>query len=276
MFWGLRMVGTDPGSAREEAERLVATVLAGLRLAGVGMGSTGGGSAGPGPLGDMISAMFGHRGNLATGSAECSVCPICRTITALRDPRPEVAERLAAGAGDLAAGVASLLRAFATVTGPAADPSDPPTGPTAQTGPTAPTAPADEPVPGGGKLKSPADPTADTGPAAERAGRPARAGGGWRSTDRTRHDLWPAAQPDVWAEATRAGGSPGPAAAPGSGTAPGSATESRRPTARTVGSTAQPETAGGDVSTGRAGVVPVSRTPAEEPVTGDDAPGNEA
>ncbi|MEV0719208.1 hypothetical protein, partial [Asanoa sp. NPDC050611] len=48
---------------------------------------------------------------LATGDAECCVCPICRVIVALRDPSPEFAERLATGAGDFAAGVASLLRA---------------------------------------------------------------------------------------------------------------------------------------------------------------------
>ena len=49
----------------------------------------------------------------ATGRPECCVCPVCRAIAALRDPSPELAERLATGAGDLAAGVASLLRAFA-------------------------------------------------------------------------------------------------------------------------------------------------------------------
>ncbi len=37
-------------------------------------------------------------------------CPVCRAIVALRDPDPEVAERLATGAGELAAGVAGLLR----------------------------------------------------------------------------------------------------------------------------------------------------------------------
>lgn len=86
------MRGTDPGSAREEAERLVAMALAMARLA--------------------TSAGEGER--FATGSAECCVCPVCRAIVALRDPSPEFAERLAAGAGDLAAGVASLLRSFST------------------------------------------------------------------------------------------------------------------------------------------------------------------
>lgn len=74
------------GSAREEAERLVAAVLAAATLAA---------NANP---------------QLSTGSAECCVCPLCKVIAAVRDPDPEVVERLATGAGDLAAGVASFLR----------------------------------------------------------------------------------------------------------------------------------------------------------------------
>ncbi|GAB7047456.1 hypothetical protein [Catenuloplanes indicus] len=56
----------------------------------------------------------------ATGSAECCVCPVCRAITMVRNPTPEFAEQLATSAGDLAAGVAGLLRAFSTA---AADPA---------------------------------------------------------------------------------------------------------------------------------------------------------
>jgi len=113
------MEATDPGSAREEAERLVATALAAARLA------AGGARGGQwGPLGDVVSGFLGHSdrpspGGFATGTAECCVCPVCRGIAALRDPSPEFAERLATGAGDLAAGVASLLRAFAPPEPPA-------------------------------------------------------------------------------------------------------------------------------------------------------------
>ncbi|RIV38441.1 hypothetical protein [Micromonospora radicis] len=113
------MGATDPGSAREEAERLVATLLATARMAGTGpAGETWG------PLGGIVTSVLGHSGapgqpagppaaGLATGTAECCVCPVCRGIAALRDPSPEFAERLATGAGDLAAGLASFLRAFA-------------------------------------------------------------------------------------------------------------------------------------------------------------------
>jgi hypothetical protein len=73
---------------REEAERLVAAALAAVSMAA---GSTAG---------------------FATGSAECCVCPLCKAIAAARDPDPDFAERLATGAGDVAAGVASFLRSF--------------------------------------------------------------------------------------------------------------------------------------------------------------------
>jgi hypothetical protein len=81
------------GTAREEAERLVATVLAMAARSGLG----------------------GSPGGWATGSAECCVCPVCRVIASVRDPRPMTAERLATGAGDFATGVASLMRAVSAM-----------------------------------------------------------------------------------------------------------------------------------------------------------------
>lgn len=73
---------------REEAERLVATALAALSMAA---NSTAG---------------------FATGSAECCVCPVCKAIAAARDPDPDFAERLATGVGDIAVGLAGVLRSF--------------------------------------------------------------------------------------------------------------------------------------------------------------------
>ncbi|MCX4470941.1 hypothetical protein C5N14_16130 [Micromonospora sp. MW-13] len=185
------MGGTEPGSAREEAERLVATVLAAARLAGAGSGS----GAGPwGPVGGILSSVLGHsgggraaggpagagRGGFATGAAECCICPVCRGIAALRDPSPEFAERLATGAGDLAAGVASLLRAFASAGDPAHRPPEP----------------------------------EESSPAPPRTG--ADQGSGdhvWREATRTGHDSQPAPeQDDVWSAATRGEGPGVPAA----------------------------------------------------------------
>ncbi|MGK5741956.1 hypothetical protein [Micromonospora sp. URMC 103] len=173
------MVATDPGSAREEAERLVATLLATARLTAAGP------TAGPwGPLGGIVAGVLGHSARtggfaapggagFATGSPECCVCPVCRGIAALRDPSPEFAERLATGAGDLAAGVASLLRAFASA------------NPPAEPGPEAPVT-----APGGAE-----DDLV------------------WREATRSGHDSQPASEGDVWSAATRADETSVPAAA---------------------------------------------------------------
>ena len=82
-------VFTESGSARQEAERLVAAALA------------------------FASLAANSHPELATGSAACCVCPFCKLIEAVRDPDPHFVERLATGAGDLATGVASLLRNLA-------------------------------------------------------------------------------------------------------------------------------------------------------------------
>ncbi|MGC4758542.1 hypothetical protein [Micromonospora trifolii] len=197
------MGGTDPGSAREEAERLVATVLAGARLASAG--SAGGAF---GSLGGMLSGVLGHSagpdarpgtgGAFATGSAECCVCPVCRGIAALRDPSPEFAERLATGAGDLAAGVASLLRAFSPAEPSAPSPAEPAAEPTAPPSP-APTASTDDvfPAPAPG-----APPVANVDDHV------------WRDATRTGHDSQPAPERDVWSVATRTADPLAPAAVP--------------------------------------------------------------
>ncbi|MFK3982049.1 hypothetical protein ACI2K4_16940 [Micromonospora sp. NPDC050397] len=228
------MAATDPASARTEAERLVATALAAVRL------GTSGRAGGFGPLGDLITGVLGHSGTtsssgpttphrappeptpsgtatgagFATGSAECCVCPICRAITALRDPSPEFAERLATGAGDFAAGLASLLRALSsangpTATDPAGDPAAPGAGPTARpepppTRPEPPTA-----SPSTGPETPAAEPPQAPHPrtAADQGVRSSRRDPGdevWREATRTGHDSWPAPERDVWSAATRA------------------------------------------------------------------------
>ncbi|MFC8847671.1 MULTISPECIES: hypothetical protein [unclassified Micromonospora] len=231
------MGDTDPGSAREEAERLVAMVLAAARLAAASAGSGGGSGAGPfGPLGGIVSSVLGHSaggpavarpagggpGGFATGAAECCVCPLCRAIVALRDPSPEFAERLATGAGDLAAGVASLLRAFASAGEPAADAGQP-----------------------GDAAAPPPRPAAD------------QASGDhvWREATRTGHDSHPAPDEDVWSAATRGEGPGVPAAAvpPADDAGPDAPGAPRPPAGRPV--------------------VPASRAPGG---TGGDAPGDGA
>lgn len=137
-------MASTQGSARQEAERLVATVLAMAAQSGWERSSRAGGL---GALGDVVAGLIGQaghgsggsgptprradpdgtsgRGAWATGGAECCVCPVCKVIAGLRDPSPETAERLATGAGDFATGVASLLRAFSAVTGDRSAPPAP-------------------------------------------------------------------------------------------------------------------------------------------------------
>jgi hypothetical protein len=100
----------------------------------------------------------------ATGSAECCVCPVCRAIAALRNPSPDAAERLAAGAGDFAAGFASLLRGFSAMAGnprprkPAKPAPDPDTAWSAATRTQPPT------TTGGEAPGRPAEPDSDGSP----------------------------------------------------------------------------------------------------------------
>jgi hypothetical protein len=91
-------VFTEPATARQEAERLVAAALA------------------------FASLAANSHPEMATGSAACCVCPFCRLIEAVRDPDPQVVERLATGAGDLAVGVAGLLRSLSGMGKPSPDP----------------------------------------------------------------------------------------------------------------------------------------------------------
>ncbi|WP_067497955.1 hypothetical protein [Actinoplanes sp. TFC3] len=158
------------GTAREEAERLVATVLA---MAGQARRNSG--------LGDLIAAVV---------------------------PDPKAAARLAVGAGDFATGVASLMRAFSSVAEGTKRTPEPKVRPeptpdqswAAATRATASSAPADEPT-----IDEAADPwtaatrednrharreAAAAGEAAaaarEAAGRPANEGAeGWGSSVRT-------------------------------------------------------------------------------------------
>ncbi|WP_045744601.1 hypothetical protein [Actinoplanes rectilineatus] len=106
------------GSAREEAERLVAALLARASSPTAQADVLG-------LLGMVADSV--PSGPWSTGGAECCVCPVCRAIAAVRDPDPEVAERIATSAGDIAQGVAGLMRAFSSLaTATAATPAPSP------------------------------------------------------------------------------------------------------------------------------------------------------
>lgn len=74
------------GSAAEEAARLFAAAEEWLRT------RTG-----------------GHLDGLATGAPECSVCPVCQGISALRQVRPETVEHLLDAAGSFVAALRTTV-----------------------------------------------------------------------------------------------------------------------------------------------------------------------
>jgi len=178
-----------------------------------------------------LSGWTGARGSShgpagwSTGSAECCVCPVCRAIAAVRDPSPETAVRLAAGAGDLATGVARAMRVFSALGG---------TRPAQRTKPARPTRHVHDPdiawsaatrsAGEGGRHEAPVedlDPeTSDPWTAATRtastAGRheaPAPPPQPARQAGPTRKPAPPAPGADPWAAATAAFATQGPAGA---------------------------------------------------------------
>ena len=55
------------------------------------------------------SAMHDLDEHLATGAAQCTVCPLCRSVHAVRQLSPEVTTHLAAAASSLARAATALL-----------------------------------------------------------------------------------------------------------------------------------------------------------------------
>jgi hypothetical protein len=72
------------GSAAEEAAKLLASVQ------------------------EWARARFDHE-HLATGSAECQVCPVCQGVAALRQVKPETVEHLLDAAASLVAALKSTV-----------------------------------------------------------------------------------------------------------------------------------------------------------------------
>lgn len=91
------MSGNEPGPLAEEAARLVEAALAWAQRAASAVD----------PAGERI----------ATGAPECAGCPVCRTVSALRDPDPELAERLTGVLTDMASLLVTGLRTVEARTG---------------------------------------------------------------------------------------------------------------------------------------------------------------
>jgi hypothetical protein len=80
----------EPGPLAEEAARLVEAAMDWARRAASAID----------PAGDR----------LGTGAPECTACPFCRAVAAVRTEHPETAERLSAMAAEAAVTVAGVLR----------------------------------------------------------------------------------------------------------------------------------------------------------------------
>lgn len=70
-----------------------------------------------GDLAEGVSGLAGHAASaasdvnehLATGAAECTYCPICRTVHVVRSLSPEVRDHLAVAASSLGQAIAALM-----------------------------------------------------------------------------------------------------------------------------------------------------------------------
>jgi hypothetical protein len=94
----------EVGSLAEEAAKLVGA------LSGWARDHAGEASDGlSGMAAQAASAVHGVGEHLATGSAECTVCPVCRTVHAVRQLSPEVKVHLSAAAASLAQAAAAIL-----------------------------------------------------------------------------------------------------------------------------------------------------------------------
>ena len=106
----------DVGSLGEEAAKLLGALS--------GWAREHAGDAGEGLSGLAAqAAAVAHDldDHLATGSAECTVCPLCRTIHAVRRSSPEVTAHLTSAASSLAHAAAAFM---ATVEPDRGEPAD--------------------------------------------------------------------------------------------------------------------------------------------------------
>ena len=94
----------EVGSVGEEAAKLLGALSGWARDQG---GDTGAGLGGlAAQAADSLRDVNEH---LATGGAECTYCPICRTVHVIRETSPEVRAHLVSGASSLLQAAAALL-----------------------------------------------------------------------------------------------------------------------------------------------------------------------
>ena len=90
--------GPEPvGSVAEEAAKLLGALSGWAREHGDGAAS----------MADSLTAEL--HDHLATGSPECAWCPVCRTVSAIRQTSPEVRAHLASAASSLMMAVSGMM-----------------------------------------------------------------------------------------------------------------------------------------------------------------------
>jgi hypothetical protein len=94
--------GPEPvGSLAEEAAKLFGALSGWAREQGEGTASMAGGAA------EYLAE--GLHEHLATGSPECAWCPVCRTVSAVRQTNPEVRAHLAGAASSFMLAVSAMM-----------------------------------------------------------------------------------------------------------------------------------------------------------------------
>lgn len=115
--------GPEVGSLSEETAKLLGALSGWAREHGAEVGHGASGLADH--LVDQVSAAA-HQvdEHLATGAPECTVCPICRTVHAVRQLSPEVRAHLSVAASSLVQAAAGVLATVAPEPGTAQDGDD--------------------------------------------------------------------------------------------------------------------------------------------------------
>ena len=92
------------GSVGEEAAKLFAALSGIAKERGSDVGGTAAGAASA-----MSDALHGVNEHLATGSQDCTYCPVCQVISLVRTTSPEVKAHLAVAASSLMQAAAGVL-----------------------------------------------------------------------------------------------------------------------------------------------------------------------
>jgi hypothetical protein len=101
----------DVGPLADEAARLAGAFAAWAARNTAGVGQHAHDLAGTISHG-VRDAWHEADAHLATGSEQCTVCPVCRTVAAVREVSPEVRTHLVQAAGSLIAAASGLLATF--------------------------------------------------------------------------------------------------------------------------------------------------------------------